>query len=191
MFVSLAGQLSLRRPDSPSALPPLHDHFPRTLVTPRLGTQGRKAPRRLRMVALDATFTTSVRMVHRVHGHAPDSGTLALPARAPGLAVSHVLVVEITDLTDGGHAIHRKLAHLTRGQLHKGEIPFLAQQLRRPAGRTNDLATAAGIELQVVHHRTRRNVAERHGVAGKNVGALTGLHGHSDLEPDGVKDVAL
>ncbi len=39
--------------------------------------------------------------------------------------------------------------------------------------------------------RAGRNKADRQRIAGQNVRAFAGLHGHADFQPDGVQDVAL
>ena len=108
----------------------------RSLLTllSRLRAQCRKSPRSLRVVALHAAFTAAVRVVHRVHRHAAHRRTLAVPPRASRLAVRHVLVVQIAELADRGHAIHAELPHFARRQLHQRDVAFFAQQAapRRP-----------------------------------------------------------
>ena len=81
-------------------LAPFDDHAVALTLLPRLGAQRRKSPRSLRMISLHAAFTTAVRMVNRVHGHATNRGPLAVPARAASLAVGHILVIEIAQLAD-------------------------------------------------------------------------------------------
>src|SRR5580704_592752 len=118
---------------------------------PRLGAQSRKTPGRLGMVALHTTLATAVRMVHRVHSHSANRGPFAMPARATRLSVSHVLVIEITDLADGGHAIDSEPAHFARGQLDQRQIAFLAEQLRRAARGAHHLRALTWSEFQVMH----------------------------------------
>jgi len=79
-IIALAGPLCLSSPDSPSVTTTrltLPSYFLRStmfsvsaLIGCGLFTQRRESPGRLWMIALHATFTTSVRMVNRVHGHA-------------------------------------------------------------------------------------------------------------------------
>src|ERR1700683_4261050 len=95
------------------------------------------------MIALDATLTASVRVVDRVHGHTANRGPLTMPASAACLAIGDVLVIEIADLADSGHAIDYEPTHFARGQLHQREIAFLAQQLRRSTGGAYHLSAFA------------------------------------------------
>ena len=66
----------------PSLLPALDNVLVGALVVSRLLAQRRESPGRLRMIALDLTFAASVRVIHRVHGHAANRGPDAAPARA-------------------------------------------------------------------------------------------------------------
>ncbi len=66
------------------------------------------------MITLYAAFTTTVRVIDRIHGHAAVGRTLAQPASFAGLAVGDVLVIEIADLSDGRHATQRKLSDFAR-----------------------------------------------------------------------------
>src|SRR6202034_207250 len=122
-------------------------------LVPRLGPQSRKAPRGLRVIALHAAFTSAVRMVNRVHGHAAIRRTAPVPARASRLAVGHVLVVEIDELSDSSHAVHTELSDFTGRQLYQRKTAFLTQQLRRPARRADHLRAFAWKQLEVMHHR--------------------------------------
>ena len=104
------------------------------------------------MIALYAAFTAAVRVVHRVHSHAADGRLDSAPARAPGLAVGFVFVIEVANLADRRHAIHGKLSNFAGGQFHQSDIAFLAEQLRRTAGGAYYLAAASGIQFEVVDH---------------------------------------
>src|SRR6516164_2210794 len=130
-------------------------------------------------------------MIHRVHGHAANRWLLPAPTRTAGLAIGLVLVVEITNLADRSHAIDRELANFAGRHFHERIVAFLAEKLRRSTGRANRLATAPGIELEVVHHRARRNVANLQGITRKDIRILAGRNRCADFEPHGVQDVAL
>src|SRR5260370_842769 len=118
---------------SSSFLPTLNDLTVCPLVPAGLLAQRRESPGRLRVITLDAPFSSAVRMIHRVHGHAAHGGLDAAPPRASGLAESLILMVKVANLADRGHAIDGKLAHFAAGHLHQREVAFLAQQLRRAA----------------------------------------------------------
>src|SRR5258708_11685459 len=117
-------------------LPALDNVFVGALVVPRLLTQRRESPGRLRMIALDLAFAASVRMIHGVHGHAADRRLFPVPPRAAGLSVCFILMIEVADLANRRHALDGKLAHFAGRQLHQREIALFAQQLPHPPRRT-------------------------------------------------------
>src|SRR6202048_3912188 len=174
-----------------SLLPALNDLLVRTLVPAGLFAQRRESPRRLRVIALDLAFSSAVRMIHRVHGHAAHGGLDAAPPGASGLAKRFILMVKVANLANRGHAIDGKLANFAAGHLHQREVAFFAEQLRRAACRANRLPTASRVQLEVVHHRAGRNVANLQRVAGKNVRAFSGLHRGANFKPHRMDDVAL
>src|SRR6266404_6032892 len=184
-----------RRPGSllvfTSLLPTLNDLLVRTLVPARLLAQRRESPGRLRVITLDLAFSSAVRMIHRVHGHAAHGGLDAAPPGASGLAKRFILMVKVANLANRGHAIDGKLAHFAAGHLHQRKVAFFAEQLRRATCRANGLSAASRVQLEVVHHRAGRNVANLQRVAGKNVRAFAGLHRGANFEPHRMDDVAL
>src|SRR4029079_3817334 len=108
-------------------------------------------------------FATTVRMVSWVHDDASDLGPPAPVPRAAGLAEVLVLVIEVADLADGGHAQHRDATHLAGRHPDGGVVTLLGQELGRRAGRPDDLAALAGGQLDVVDGRTEWDVRERLG----------------------------
>ena len=112
---AVLSQLSVRtanRKQKTRLLAALHDHAIGALVAARLLAQRGECPRSLRVIALHAAFTTTVRVIHRVHGHAANRRLLTAPTRAAGLAVGLVLVVEIADLSHRGFAVHARTCEL-------------------------------------------------------------------------------
>src|SRR6266850_3629627 len=101
---------------------------------PRLVALGRLAPRRHRVIALALALAAAHRVVDRVHDRAAHRRPEALPAHAAGLADRHVLVIEVADLPDGGHAVERDQPYLARGQPQRGPVALLGQELRLGAG---------------------------------------------------------
>ena len=136
-------------------------------------------------------LATAVRMVARVHDDAADLRPLAHVASATGLAEVLVLVVEVADLADRGHAAERHPAHLARRQADLRVVALLGQQLGRRAGGADDLAALAGDELDVVDRRAERDVRERQGVADPRLGLRPGDDDVADLEAVGQEHVAL
>ena len=98
-----------------------------------LVTQSRLTPRGDRAGTADRglAFTTTVRVIARVHDGTANLRSPAHVALAAGLTDLLVGVVDVTDLTDGGHAVHRNVAHFGGGQADHRQVAFLRHQLRQ------------------------------------------------------------
>src|SRR5215210_1119395 len=121
----------------------------------------RLAPRRLgRHPRRGLALAAAVRMVAWVHDDTADFRTLAHVAGSPGLAEVLVLVVEVADLADGGHALDAHPADLAGREADLRLLPFLGEQLGRRSGRADDLAALARNELDVVDRRAERDVRD-------------------------------
>src|SRR5262245_49043166 len=109
---------------------PLHNELVGALVVARFVTQRRLPPRRHRVVALDATFTTTVRMIDRIHDDAANRWPHAHVANASGFSQRDILVIQIAHLTDRRHAVHVDEPNLSRRKLHVSVPAFFRDQLR-------------------------------------------------------------
>src|SRR3954451_2396174 len=136
-------------------------------------------------------LATTVWMVDRVHDHAADGRALALPPHAAGLAPVDVGLLGVADLADRGAAADIDEPHLARGQPQRGARALLGDQLRGVAGRTGDLGTAAGAQLDAVDRRADRDVAQREVVAHLDVGVGAGLEHRTLTQVLRRHDVAL
>src|SRR5690606_22508530 len=132
------------------------------LVAPGLQTLGLPAPRRhrVRVALAGLALTTAVRVVDRVHHHATHRRADAQPALGAGLAVVAQVVLVIRQLAQRGAAVDVHLARLARLQADVGMDAFTRGVLRRAARAAGDLAALAGLQFDVVHHRTHRDVAQ-------------------------------
>src|SRR5690606_30224894 len=98
---SMNGPFLILRAISALRLAMLDDHRIRALVVSRLLALGELAPWRGRVApAARAAFTTTHRVIHRVHAHAAVVRATAEPAAPTGLAEGDVLVLEVRDLPD-------------------------------------------------------------------------------------------
>src|SRR5204862_2569088 len=158
---------------------------------PRLVALRRLAPGRHRVVALALALAATHRMVHRVHHGAAHRRAEAQPADAPRLADGHVLVVEVADLADRGHAVERDEPHLARRHLEGGASALLREQLCLGAGAPAQLGALPGLQLDRVDQRADRDVPHRQRVARQDVGLWPGHQRVPDLEPVRRDDVAL
>src|SRR5690606_34836066 len=136
-------------------------------------------------------LTTTVRVVHRVHGDTADGRTDALPAAAAGLAPVDVRLLGVADLADGGAAACVDVADLAGGQAQLRVRAVLRHEAHACAGRAGQLGAAAGAQLDRVHHGAGGGVAQRQVVARLDVGRRTGLDDAALLQLLGREDVAL
>src|SRR5829696_3124011 len=165
------------------AMPRADDESTRSSAPGSIAHRG-LAPWRLRGHARRGlALAAAVRMVPRVHDDAADLGPLAHVPRAAGLAEVLVLVIEIADLSDRGHAADADPAHLTRGQAHLGVLALLGQQLRGRPGGAHDLAALARNELDVVDRRAERDVRDRQRIADARLGGRPGNDHVADSQP--------
>src|SRR6185503_12060077 len=152
----------------------------------------RLSPRRHGMAAAGGlAFTAAKRVVHRVHRHATHVRALAEPPAPSGLAVRHVLVIDVADLSDGRDALDVDLANLARRHLHRGVLALARHQLHPRSGAAGNLATLAGTQLDVVNRRAEWDVLQRQAVARQDVDVVARQHGIAYLHPERMQDVAL
>src|SRR5882757_5678122 len=137
------------------------------------------------------TLTTTVRVVHRVHGDTADGRANALPPHAAGLAPVDVRLLGVADLADGGAAAGVDQPDLAGRHTKGGHAALLRQQLHRGARGAGDLGAAPGPQLDRVDRRTHRDVAQRQVVARLDVGACAVLDPVTLLQLGGGEDVAL
>ena len=112
---------------------------------------------------------------------------MALPA---GLADVDVLVLDVADLADGGHAVGAHDTDLTGGHPDLGVAALLGHQLSGHAGGADQLSTVAGMQLDVVDDGTDGDVGDRQGVADLDIGVGTGLHLVAGIQAHGSQNVA-
>src|SRR5581483_5872024 len=105
-----------------------------------------------------APFTTTMRMVTRVHHRATHRRTAAHMTRASGLAEVAVFVIDVAHLPDGSHAQDMHPALLARWQAQLGVIALFRHQLRARARAAYHLAAAPSCQLDVVNGGTGRDV---------------------------------
>src|SRR5690606_15029214 len=150
------------------------------------------APRRdRRTTARGPALIAAQRMVDRVHRDAADLRPTAAPAHRAGLADRPQLVVAVADLADRRVALLAYHPHFRRRHAQRHVVAFLRDDLRARTRRAHDLTALAGLQLDVVHHRAQRNLAQRNAVAGADVRARPRDHAITLLQIARVQDVAL
>src|SRR5690606_13377094 len=118
------------------------DHVIGALVSAGLRALSREAPWRHRMTTTGGTtFTTTVRVIDRVHRDTTDGRTNALPAFGTGLTQRAQTVLGVRDFAQGRTALGQHLAHLTGTQTQGHVGAFTRYQLSRSTRRTRNLST--------------------------------------------------
>src|SRR5271157_6664740 len=120
-------------------------------------------------------------MVPRVHDDAADFGPQAHMPCPSGLAEVLVLVIQVGNLADGGHALQADTPDLAGGKPHRSEIALLGEELSRYARGADDLAALARNQLDVVDRGAERDVGEGQRVAEARLGLGPGDDHVSDL----------
>ena len=153
----------------------------------RLAPGGHRAGTAHRAFALAA----AVGVVVGVHDRAAHGGPPAHMALAAGLAYLHVLVVDVADLADRGHAAVGNVPKLPGGQPQERHAVLLCHQLGHNARRPGYLRPLAGVQLHVVDKGAGGNVLEGKGVAGLDVGLGPGDYLVPHLDAVGSYYIAL
>src|SRR5436190_6977495 len=104
-------------------------------------------------------------MVHGVARNAAVDRANATMARAARFSEDHVFVLGVADLADGGVTVFWNAANFTRGQTNLRIARVARHQRRRGTGTANDLATLAGVQLDIVNRDADRNRFERERIA--------------------------
>src|SRR6187401_33451 len=104
---------------------PLHDELVGALVVPRLVSQCRLAPWGHRVVALDASLTTTMRVIDGVHHDSSNCRPDSHVADSSSLAERHVFMIQVADLADCRHAVHVDQPRFSGRQLHVSVSAFL------------------------------------------------------------------
>src|SRR5258708_3949670 len=129
------------------------------------------------MLATAATLALALAATHgvidRVHDHAAHMRTASEPAGTAGLAERDVLVLDVTDLADGGVALGENLADFTGRQADLRVTGIDRHDGRAAAGGAADLGAAAGNDFDIVDGRAERDLVERKRVADDRLGVGT------------------
>ncbi len=119
----------------------------------------------MRITLTSLRFTTTVRVIDRVHGRTANGRANTAPTLGTGLAQLEVVLV-VADFANGGAALDRHLAHFARAQTQRGIDAFASDQLDGCTGSACDLSAFTRLQLDTVNRRTDRDVAQRQRVSG-------------------------
>jgi hypothetical protein len=112
------------------------------------------------------TFTTTVRVIDRVHDHTADGRTNTAPAHRASLTDLAQAVFGIADFANGCAALDVHAANFTRAQANLGVGAFAGHQHDAGAGGTGHLGTLTWQHFDAVHDGADRDVTDRQAVTG-------------------------
>ena len=112
-------------------------------------------------------------------------------ALAAGLTDLDILMLQVTNLADAGHAVGADNADLAGGHTDLGVVAFLSHELGVGTGRANQLGAAAGMHLDIVDHSTNGDVGNGQAVAGLDVGSGGGEDLVACVQAHGSDDITL
>ena len=136
-------------------------------------------------------FTTTHRVIDRIHDNTAVAGTATEPTAATGLTTNLEVVLRIRNNTHGCTASLENHTHLAAGHLDNCILVVTRHKLGIGTGTADHLGTLARTELNVVNQRTERNLSERERVSNFGSCTFTGHDGLSDLQTLGGENVTL
>src|SRR5215831_9633797 len=99
-----------------------------------------------------------MRMVDRVHDDPSHMWSFSFPTTPPSLSNADVLVIDVSDLSDGRHTDSQDSAHFSRFQAHLHIIAVTPHDLREAAGASDQLASLSSLQFKIVDGRTKRHI---------------------------------
>ena len=136
------------------------------------------------------TFTTTMRVIHRVHDHTTHGRADTLPAHTASLTPADVDLVGVTNLTHRCAAADVHAADFRRRHTQNCVLACLTQQLDGSTSGTSQLRASARLELHAVDHGTGGDAPQRQVVTHLDVGVSARLNNLALLQALRCNDVA-
>ena len=108
-------------------------------------------------MTLTCTFTTTKRMINRVHSHTTNSRANSAPSVAASLSKLCIHAVFITDDTNSCIALGVHTAKLTRRKADCYILTLFSSNKSTGTGRANQLSATSQCQLNVMNSKTDRN----------------------------------
>src|SRR5271155_1126352 len=109
------------------------------------------------MIALGATLTAAVRMIHRIHRDAAYVPALAQPPAAARLANRNIFMLDVTDLADSRAAFREHHPLLPRRELQQRHLAFFRHQLGLGSRAARELRARTRLHLDCMHDGADRD----------------------------------
>ena len=127
-------------------------------------------------------FTSTHRMIDRVHGNAANTGPFTEPPGATGFTELAAFILAISDLSNTGTAALMKLAHFTGRQPDEHISALFRHQLRGCPGTPDKLTTFADLHFDVVDNGTKRNIDQGKAISRLNIHTVSCHDGVADID---------
>src|SRR5438128_1033462 len=108
------------------------------------------------MTSRSTSFTTTHRVINRVHSNRSCTWSNTSPATTTCLTNTFVHVVCIGCSTYCGHTYLHHIAHLTRRHLQGCHSVFSRKQLHKAASASRDSSTLTWLHLHIMNDSTKR-----------------------------------
>jgi hypothetical protein len=131
------------------------------------------------------SFTTTHRMIYRVHGNTANMGTISLPSGPAGFPELLTFVLTITHLTYTGSAVVVKFSYFTGWQSNQNIPTFLGHQLSSSTGTPYHLSAFTYFHFYIVNNRTERDINQRQTITWLNIGGISGHDGVTNRDTVG------
>src|SRR5690606_27467646 len=111
------------------------------------------------------TFTTTMRVIDRVHRHAANGRTNTTPALGTSFTERTQTMLGVRNLTQSSATFSQHLACFARAKTQRHIHTFTRNQLRRSTCGASDLSAFARLQLDTMDGRTQRDVTQRQAIA--------------------------
>ncbi len=112
-----------------------------------------------------SAFSTTVRVIHRIHCDTPYGWPDPTPSRCTGLAQRRQTVLGVTNFSDDRLAVRMNLSHLPGPKPNRYIDPFLSHELGTATCTANHLRALTRFHLDAVNLGSNGDVPHRHAVA--------------------------
>src|SRR5688500_5238066 len=111
-----------------------------------------------------STVTTTMRVVGGIHNNTTDGWADTLTALATGRTDFDILMLYVTDNTDGSSCFNTEFTDFTRWHTNLSVVALFCHKLCLCSGSTYHLSTLAGVDLDGINLRTDWNIRQWHAV---------------------------
>src|SRR5437763_2913990 len=171
-------------PSPPACVATANNEAIRPLIATRLVSHCGFAPGCLWLTTNWCTaFTTAMWVIAWVHGRTAYRRASTHMSCTTSFTNALILMVNVANLTDGGHTHDMDFALLTGWETKLGVIPFFRHKLCTYTCAPYELTTTAMLHFDVMDGRTRWDVLHRKSIAYANVSLGAGLNAVTHFKP--------